>query len=274
MREARSYFESLRWQLFYPPRSGFVQQFVSATGRSATLPGCCQTLTLKTLQMTSCYIDHITITAPNLEVGAAFVQHTLGVMPQKGGEHPCMGTHNLLLRLGDALFLEVISPNPDAPRPDRARLFALDSLSADAQPRLATWVARTNDIQAVAAASSEALGQIEPMSRGALDWLITIPADGSLVLDGIAPSVIEWHGEPHPAAKLHDCGLSLVKLELFHPEPDRISVLLQSIKCQGPISVSPAGKGTSPYLVAHINTPKGLRMLSSPTVEGRACTTK
>jgi len=213
--------------------------------------------------MAPCYVDHITITAPNLEMGAEFVSQTLGVMPQRGGEHPRMGTHNLLLRLGEALFLEVISPNPDAPHPGRARWFALDSLAADASPKLATWVARTTDIHTAAGNSSEALGLIEPMTRGMLDWLITIPADGSLPLGGIAPALIEWQAEPHPAARLQDSSLSLHHLELCHPEPDRIAVLLKSINCQGPISVSPTPKGTAPYLVAYINTSQGLRTLST-----------
>ena len=214
--------------------------------------------------MAPCHIDHITITAPSLEIGAKFVRETLGVTPQSGGEHPRMGTHNLLLRLGDSLFLEIIAPDPAAPRPDRARWFALDSLQADAPPRLSTWVARTNDIHATGANSSEGLGNIEPMTRGALNWLITIPGDGSLPLDGIAPTLIEWQAEPHPATKLEDLGLSLVRLELFHPEPDRISTLLKSIEFEGPVSLSLLSGSVAPYLVAHINTPTGLRKLSAP----------
>ena len=50
---------------------------------------------------------------------------------QVGGEHPRMGTHNLLLRLGDSVFLEVLSPNPDAPPPSRPRWFGLDALRPD-----------------------------------------------------------------------------------------------------------------------------------------------
>ena len=73
-------------------------------------------------------IDHLTVTAPSLAAGSAFVQEVLGVAPQAGGEHPRMGTHNLLLRLGDSLFLEVIAANPQVPAPDRPRWFGLDQL--------------------------------------------------------------------------------------------------------------------------------------------------
>lgn len=212
--------------------------------------------------MPHCHIDHITVTSPSLEAGAEFIWQALGVKPQLGGEHPRMGTHNLLLRLGDALFLEVISPNPKAPPPDRPRWFSLDSLRSDALPSLSTWVARTTNIHAMAGACSEPLGVVEPMSRGALNWLITIPADGSVPLNGTAPALIEWHTDIHPAARLEDRGLSLAKLEIFHSEPARVSRLLSSLGIEGPLSVSASASGTEHHLVAHINTPQGLRQLS------------
>ncbi len=211
--------------------------------------------------MPRCFIDHIAVTAPTLEAGAEFVHQALGVLPQAGGEHPRMGTHNLLLRLGDSLFLEVISTNPKAPAPSRPRWFALDTLLPNTEPRLSVWVARTDDIRSAVSACSESLGNIEPMSRGALNWLITIPADGALPLHGIAPVLIEWQTEAHPAAKLQDHGLSLAKLELFHSEPERISRMLHSLGLEGPISVAPARGEHTAGMVAHINTPRGLRLL-------------
>jgi hypothetical protein len=218
----------------------------------------------RNVRVSRCYIDHIIVTAPSLEIGADFVRQTLGVAPQIGGEHPRMGTHNLLLRLGDSLFLEVISPNPNAPSPKRPRWFGLDSLRPDSMPTLAAWVARTVDIHSTASASSEALGDVEPMSRGALTWLITIPSDGAVPLNGVAPALIEWHAEIHPAARLQDRGLSLTKLEIFHPDPERVSRLLLSINFDGQLSVCPLSSGGAPYLVAHINTPLGPRELSAP----------
>lgn len=208
------------------------------------------------------FIDHIVVTAPNLEVGAAYVRSALGVAPQAGGEHARMGTHNLLLRLGDALYLEVIAPNPQAPAPMRPRWFALDTLDRDAAAALTAWVVRTPDIQASAAACTERLGAIEPMSRGALDWRITIPADGLPPLDGLAPALIEWQTEVHPAARLADHDLSLVSLELFHAEPQRVSRLLSSLELGGAISVASPPAGRAPYLVAQIATPQGLRLLT------------
>jgi catechol 2,3-dioxygenase-like lactoylglutathione lyase family enzyme len=215
--------------------------------------------------MAACFIDHITVTAPNLEVGEEFVRQALGVTPVKGGEHPRMGTHNSLLRLGDTMFLEVIAPNPGAPRPDRPRWFVLDDLAVDSPPRLSTWVVRSTDIQATAADALESLGAIEPMSRGTLDWRITIPADGSVPQGGVAPALIQWQAAQHPAAGMRDWGLSLLALELFHPDPDRVRALLDSIELDGPVLVLPLPKGAPAYMVATINTPDGVRKVSGLT---------
>ncbi|HWW99542.1 VOC family protein [Collimonas sp.] len=211
-------------------------------------------------------IDHLVITAPSLADGAAYVRQVLGVRLAAGGEHPRMGTHNALLRLGEGLFLEVIAVNPEAPAPDRPRWFQLDRLSSDCRPRLATWVARTNNIAAAVAASAVALGTITPMTRGQLHWLITIPDDGGLPMQGIAPTLIEWRAEPHPASKLPDMGCSLLGLEanLTAADAVQLSDMLRQTDFQGALSVNLIGAGMAPSLVANICTPTGVRRLGLP----------
>lgn len=212
--------------------------------------------------MPACIIDHITITAPDLISGAAYVKRVLGVEPQAGGEHARMGTHNMFVRLGPELFLEVIAPNPNATRPARPRWFALDTLMPVSQPRLSNWVVRTTDIQAAIGQTQENLGNIEAMSRGGNHWLITIPEDGSLPLQGIAPALIEWHTVAHPATGMHDQAMSLLKLELLHPDTTRVSQLMQKLKVEGNIEIKPVLTELAPQLIAHIMTPFGLRILS------------
>jgi hypothetical protein len=207
------------------------------------------------------HIDHIVIAAPSLAIGAAYVHRELGIAPQAGGEHPRMGTHNCFLRLGEKVYLEVIAVNPAAPRPNRPRWFGLDEPVSI--PRLVTWIARTDDVRAAAAASPAPLGSVEPMSRGLLNWLITIPKDGSLPLQGIAPTLIQWPPETHPTSTLPDVGCSLTRLEGFHPQAEKVDGVLASIGFQGDFSVSPSPSGR-PYLVAHIQTPDGPRKLSAP----------
>lgn len=200
-------------------------------------------------------LDHIIVTAASLQEGVGYVRRELGVAPQTGGEHVRMGTHNCLLKLGEKLFLEVIAADPAVPRPDRPRWFQLDEPESVKAPRLATWVARCDYIHALAPAS---LGKIETMTRGSFRWLITIPEDGKLPLQGIAPSLIEWRSETHPAQGLKDLGCSLVRFEGFHPQPEKVTSMLRSIGFDGQFPVSP---GEPPHLVAHIQTSAGPRRL-------------
>lgn len=175
-----------------------------------------------------------------------------------------MGTRNLLLPLGDAVFLEVIAINPKAPAPQRPRWFALDRLPTDSKPFLGCWVARTTDIHASLAAASEPLGVAEPMSRGALEWLISIPEDGSLPLAGTAPALIQWHTDTHPAKGMPDQGCRLVRLELLHPEPGRLTALIGSLRFREPVGTLSVAGAAAPGLVAHIDTPLGLRTIGAP----------
>lgn len=209
------------------------------------------------------HLDHLVITAPSLEAGVEYVCGTLGVTLQAGGEHQRMGTHNYLLKLGDTSYLEVIAIDPKAPRPERSRWFGLDDMQDEQGPRLASWAVRTGDIHAAVAASPVKIGTVEPMSRGDLSWLISIPEDGSLPLDGIAPTLIQWQVETHPARGLRDAGCHLVRLEGVHPAAGQVNRMLAAIGFQGEFSVVEAGPEQSslPCLVAHIQTPAGLRIL-------------
>lgn len=202
-------------------------------------------------------IDHLIVTAASLAEGVEHVRRELGVEMQPGGEHVRMGTHNCLLRLGEKLYLEVIAANPAVSRPDRPRWFQLDDANSIRVPRLATWVARCDDIHAAASASPVPLGKLEPMSRGNFHWLITVPGDGRLPLRGLAPTLIQWPSEAHPAGTLKDLGCSLIRLEGFHPQAEKVTRMLGAIGFEGEFPVS-SGK---PHLVAHVQTLAGQRVL-------------
>lgn len=206
-------------------------------------------------------LDHLAIVAPDLDTGCAFVTRVLGVELQPGGAHPRMGTHNRLLRLGPQTYLEVIAINPSAQRPERPRWFGMDHLAADAPARLATWVARTDDIHGISAACRAIVGAPEPMTRGVLSWQITIPADGRLPLNGSAPTLIQWEQTPHPASAMLDQGCALLALDVFDPDPDEVQALLSAINFSGPVHLHALGPTSTPYLLAHIQTPSGLKTL-------------
>ena len=213
--------------------------------------------------MLSASIDHLVITASSLDAGKEMVYESLGVWPQGGGEHARMGTHNLLLRLGPKAYLEVIAINPASPVPDRSRWFELDGKAQNRSPVLSTWVARCDDIHLARATFSSSHGDIESMSRGDLRWSITIPQDGSMPFDGVAPTLIQWQTSDHPASRLEDQGCTLIRLDGYHPDAARINDMLTNIGFDGEFSVVP---DHHPHLVAQIQTPHGLRELTGLAV--------
>ena len=211
----------------------------------------------------ACELDHIVVTAPDLPVGVAWIESILGVTLQAGGEHRRMGTHNALLRLGDSAYLEVIAPNPAALPPNGPRWFELDRVKPDDTPRLATWVARTADVKAMTEMRCGQFGEIEPMSRGTLNWLITIPSEGMLIAGGAIPMLIEWPADNHPAARLEDKGCALTRLDLFHPEVDLIVDLLNCLGLRGDTRIRGLPTKGRPNLVAVIDTPRGPRTIGA-----------
>ena len=195
-------------------------------------------------------LDHLVIAAPTLESGTAWLEALLGVPLQAGGKHAFMGTHNRLLRLG-SVYLEVIAIDSDAPAPNRPRWFGLDSLRLE-QPRLIHWVARTDDLERIAALSLEDLGVVTDAARGDLRWRITIPDDGHLPLDGLVPTLIEWRGA-HPVSRMPESLCELVSLIGTHPQPERVQAALESVGATLEVTA-----GEIPRLRAVISSPNGL----------------
>jgi hypothetical protein len=170
-------------------------------------------------------LDHLVVAAATLPQGVAHVERLLGVEMSTGGQHVFMGTHNAVLRLGDACYLEVIAIDQSLPAPPRPRWFGLDGAAMQASlaksPRLIHWVARTDDIVTAQALAPEILGPIVSASRGTLNWKITIPDSGALPKGGAFPTLIEWSSSNHITEKMVDRGCSLVELVVMCSRADR-----------------------------------------------------
>ena len=110
----------------------------------------------------------------------------------------------------------------------------------------------------------EDMGNVEAMNRGDLNWLITIPSNGSLLYGGVVPALIQWPVGRHPSSLLRDLGCNLLRLEAFHSEPARIASLFNCLGLGDVVSVQPLPAGTPGYLRAYINTPTGPRTVSTP----------
>ncbi len=209
-------------------------------------------------------LDHITVIAPTLAEGAAHVRTCLDLDVPFGRQHPDMGTHNHLLRLGKSVYLEIIAVNPEAPRPAHARWFGLDDQAAvradwDSGRRLRGWVARTNDIDAVVTGHEVMLGRKVPFTSANGSFCFAIPDNGALPLDGAAPSVIDRLGKPPSVATMADAGARLQSLVLEHPEPARIEALYRALDiAQAPVVT----RGKRLRYRARIETPGGLKELT------------
>jgi hypothetical protein len=201
-------------------------------------------------------LDHIAVAAETLADGAASVEAALGVALQPGGAHGLMGTHNRLLSLGPAEYLEVIAIDPAARKPAHPRWFGLDGFSGP--PRLSNWICAVDDLDtAIAALPGSGAGLA--LARGDLNWRMAVPAGGVLPFDGMQPALIEWQGTAHPAARLVDRGCRLVRLSVVHPEAAALARLLAPMLGDPRVSFVPGDRAS---IVAEIETPQGLRVLA------------
>lgn len=205
----------------------------------------------------------MTIIAPNLEVGADHVRNMLDVDIPFGGRHAEMGTHNRLARLGNDVFLEIIAVDQAAKHPGRARWFGLDDADAvrrawDAGHRLRGWVVRTSDIDSDLSAHGTILGLKAHVSRGDRSWSISVPPDGSLPAQGVAPSVIDWGSRGTPAMAMINLGLTLEKFWIEHPDLTMVQNLYENLGVQNAPQVQKAARFR---YKASISTPSGLREL-------------
>ena len=219
--------------------------------------------------------DHLVVGAASLDQGADYIRKTLGVRIPHGGVHEQLGTHNLLMRLSETTFFEVIAVHPDIPAPARPRWFGLDEpeLRRNLQhsPALLTWVANTTDIKACLAAAPIDLGQPEIIRRDQLSWTFGLPDDGRLFGNGLVPCLIEWHSQPHPAAAMADLGCHLQALTLYHPDPGRLASIFEAIGFADPVSLAPLPDHYGePFLEARLTTPAGLKILRSPSAKPTA----
>ncbi|MBI5790140.1 MAG: VOC family protein [Rhodocyclales bacterium] len=206
--------------------------------------------------------DHLVLATRDLDAGAAWLERHLGASLAAGGKHARMGTHNRLLRLGAGFYLELIAIDSQAPPPGRPRWFALDHIDLPAdRPRLIHWVARSEDIARDAAASAAMPADILEMERGDFRWRIAVPPDGSLPGDGLLPTLIQWDVAFHPADRLPDAGCELMKLEAFHPRPERIRPGLAALGLAAKLDLHPCAAGEAMQLVAYVRCPRGLAEL-------------
>jgi len=203
-------------------------------------------------------LDHIVVGTRDLDSGANWMEDMLGAPPLGGGEHGTMGTHNKVWSLGPSCYLELIAINPAAPAPTRPRWFGLDDPdiqdSLASGPRLLNWAVRVDDIDSAVKNSPLNLGTIHSLSRDDLSWKAAIREDGALIHQGHVPLVIQWVSD-HPASKLADQGLRLVRLKAHRSEKAGVVKALESIDAEDLLKIE--GGSVTAGIMAEISTGDG-----------------
>ena len=199
-------------------------------------------------------IDHLVYATPDLTLGIDTVEKLLGVRATPGGQHPGLGTRNALVALGPSSYLEIIGPDPDQPKPAGRRRFGIDELKA---PRIVRWVAKSNDLETVAATAAQKnvkLGPVIPGSRRrpdgvVLSWRYTDP--NIVEADGLIPFFIDWGTSPHPSATAAR-GATLLQVRAEHPDAMRVQKMLDALGLDLPVQNGPA-----PAIIATIVSSRG-----------------
>ena len=210
-------------------------------------------------------LDHLAIFAPDLATGVAYVRDVLGATPAPGGQHPQMGTHNALLRLGADVYLEIIACDPAGRRPDTHKTwFELGDPNITHQNwnegrRLRGMVASTREIDRSIAVAPTEFGQPMRLTRGANEWTFDVRGDGHLPGNGTLPHLIDRGQGTSPASRLPDAGCKLLDLVLETPaNRAEIARTYAALRFQRAPRLC-AGRTTR--LIAAIETPSGVRIL-------------
>ena len=214
-------------------------------------------------------IDHLVVAARTLDEGYEMVRRTLGVEVPPGGRHEMMGTHNRVMALGDAVYLEIIAIDPALAPPHQPRWFALDDPAVRAslaqRPRLLTWAVNCPDLDTLVDNSALGLGVVTEARRDNLRWKVALAEDGRMPAAGFLPLCIQWQVAGHPAAGMADHGCRLAGLTLHHNRPDWLRQVLATIGADTLVRIEALPDDQAGYLSAEIETPSGVVTLDSRT---------
>lgn len=209
-------------------------------------------------------LDHITVIAPTLAEGVSHVQNCLNLDVPFGTRHEYMGTHNHRLQLGNNVYLEIVAFDPDGTEPGRSRWFGLDNQEQvrsdwNEGRRLRGWVANTAEIDFVVSTHGAIFGDKVTLPPANPAFAFAIPEDGSLPLNGAAPSIIDHQGDPTSMDEIPDLGARLHSFTLEHPYPAPIETLYRELSIGRPPAVV---QGLKLRYRAQIETSTGLKQLT------------
>lgn len=176
-------------------------------------------------------LDHVIFGVRDLESSVEGFAKALGATPTFGGRHESIGTHNAILPLRGGHYLELIAPDPSSPNPPLGVPWGLETLK---EPRLITWAAATQDIDAAVERAKNAgydPGTIIDVARETpegerLTWRLTISAE--FAADGLVPFLIDWGSSPHPSGT-SEAVCSIEGFAADHPDPESVKEMLGAL---------------------------------------------
>ncbi len=187
----------------------------------------------------------------------------MGAAAMPGGQHLLMGTHNLLLRLNDGVYLEMIAIDPALPSPvGRPRWYGLDDpdqqYALRSGPKLVQWVAR-DDALLRRLFDDE---QIQDFSRSDYAWQMGLRAGSTPLMAGTLPLRIHWISAIHPCENLPASNCRVLELRLNTPDAPQLRQHLRAMQfVPDPaikVLINPQAQNEKPAVRALLDTPAGL----------------
>jgi len=201
-------------------------------------------------------VDHLLLGVGDLDRGIEWLKETTGVIAVAGGSHPGVGTRNALVSMGGRRYLEILAPDPA----QAEYKFRIDVRKLR-EPRLITWAAGTDHIDAVAKRARDAGRKIVGPQEGSrarpdgklLRWR-TVAVPNDLGASGVEPIpfFIEWARDSMHPSRDSPAGCVLQALQIEHPNPDAVAALLAKLGIEATVE-----RGDETRLTAALTTPKG-----------------
>lgn len=202
-------------------------------------------------------LDHLLLGVSDLDQGIAWVENKTGVKAVVGGTHPGAGTRNALVSLGRKQYLEIIAPDPAQTNYN----FQIDIRTLK-EPRLITWAAATNDIEALAKSLLKSGMEIFGPRAGSrarpdgkiLKWKTLGVKNqwGQPPVEPI-PFFIQWAADSLHPSQDSPKGCELQSFEIQHPDPSGVTELQKKLDIDATVT-----RADNARLKATLKTPKGL----------------
>ncbi len=199
-------------------------------------------------------LDHLVYVVPNLEKAMVKLEALLGTPFNYGGRHLQQGTHNALLRLGPAAYLELLAIDPDNTTIAPPRWMGVDQVTS---PQFTRWALRSPQLEQdcqLLQAAAPLMGQLRQGQRQKSDgrllqWQLSMPLPFPAV--ELLPFLIDWSKGNHPADDL-PATCQIQKLEAIHPQATKTQKVFDALNIDWSIQ-----KGSEIALRALISSPNG-----------------